>query len=72
MRISNEHAEVKAVYEKLNENRWYWEMDNEYKHKFWIVEDGAKNWERISRESKPYVLDMARFMEEANKRIFKA
>lgn len=58
-------------FEILNQNRWYWEIDNDYSRKFAIIEDAAKNWECVSYESKPYVMDVLEFMLKASARIFK-
>ena len=62
---------VKRAYEILNTNRSYWEMDNDYSRKFAIIENAAKNWDKVSYESKPYVMDLVEFMLKASARIFK-
>lgn len=57
--------------EILNQNRWYWEMDNDYSRKLSIIEDAEKNWDNVSYESKPYVMDVLDFMLKASSKIFK-
>lgn len=66
------YEELKKAFEKLNVNRWYWEMDNDYKEYFRIIKNGVENWRGTSKDSRTYILDIARHMLRANKRIFKA
>ena len=58
-------------FEILNQNRWYWEIDNDYSSKFRIVSETVDNWECTSNESLSYVIDILDFLLCASARIFK-
>lgn len=55
----------------LYPNRSYWEIDQDYCRCFKLLEDAVNNWERISYETKPYVMDVLQSMLRASNRIFK-
>ena len=65
------YSKLAEGYKALAQHRSYWEFDNDYKHKFRIIEDSVQNWDTLSDGSKPYVGGLLAFMLDANKRIFK-
>ncbi len=65
------YTELKDGYEILCRHSEYWEFDNDYNREFAILSDAVKNWEKVSYESKPYVMDVLYYMLRASQRIFK-
>lgn len=61
---------MKTGFAALEENRWYWEIDNDYSHKFRIVEDVVKHWKNRSKVTRQYASNLLGFILKANDRIF--
>ena len=65
------YTELERACEKLDKHKWYFELDKDYADKLRIVYDVRDNWNITELYSREYAIDIARFMLDANKRIFK-
>ena len=62
---------ITTAYETLKANEAYWMFDNDYRTKYQYIKEVATTDVPHTRYSIEYIADIAEFMMEVNRRIFK-
>jgi hypothetical protein len=69
--MTRRHNIIQKAYEVLKKNEFYWTFDNDYKNKYRMIKDFVTTDSIYSDHSIDYLADIAEYMMNQSKVIFR-